>query len=171
MDRPSIFPLSQVDTHIERPHGLSHFAQRRILGRSSRGEIAMKRLGLLTALAAVVLFLAIPIAANAGWVGSRYEKSDCTLFVHNDGTKPSLYCETYFIGPQEVFTDVLSVPDATCPSGFRLIQEVQTVEVTYFGYDFYIGPVPVAWFNTGGNEFPVSYRLLSTVDTDLGCAP
>jgi hypothetical protein len=136
-----------------------------------REVVIVKRIGLLASLATVVVFFAVPSSAIAGWAGSRYEKSDCTLSTASQGGKPGLYCETYFIGPQEVQSgDLLLMPDDTCPSGVRHVQEMLTLEVTYFGYDFYDGPVPLAKFNTGGDEFPVSSRILSIDHVIAGCA-
>jgi hypothetical protein len=132
--------------------------------------VAVKRIGLLASLVTVVVLLAIPSSAIAGWAGSRYERSDCTPLV-GDGGRPGLYCETLFIGPQEEQSFVVSVADSRCPSGFREIQQLKTFEVTYLGYGYFNGPVPLPKFETLGNEFPVSYRLISTVDIDLGCAP
>ena len=135
---------------------------------SSEEVVAVKRFGLLASLVTVVVFLAVPTSAIAGWAGSRYEKSECT-HVDLDG-RPGLYCETFFMGPNEVFEYQASVPDASCPSGFRLMRVVDTYEVTVFAFDFYDAPVPLFQFNRLGNESP-SLRLISTVEIDLGCAP
>jgi hypothetical protein len=52
-----------------------------------------------------------------------------------------------------------------------MIRRERTVEETWIVFDYYDGPVPLAQFNFAGNEYPYSDRLVSTVDTDLGCAP
>ena len=128
----------------------------------------MKRMSVAAAIAAVLVFLVFPTSALAGWTGSRYERSECTLNVGHDG-RPFLSCQSSFV-ETDVFTDELTVPDASCPSGQRLIRRVQTVEVTWIVFDFFDGPVPLPQFNFAGDEFPASERLVSTVDTDLGCA-
>jgi hypothetical protein len=127
----------------------------------------MKRMGIAAAIAAVVVFLVVPASALAGWAGSRYDQSECTLNVGHDG-RPFLYCQTSFV-ETEVFTDDLTVQDASCPSGQRLIHRVQTVEMTWIVFDYFAGPVPLARFNFAGDEYPTSFRLVSTVETDLGC--
>jgi hypothetical protein len=124
------------------------------------------RVGPFAVVAALAVFLVIPSTASAGWAGSPYERSDCTLSVGHDG-RPSLACGKFFVVTEQVTTD-LQVADASCPSGFRTIRRVETVETTVHIIDFYDGPVPLAKFNTGGNTSGVP-QVVSTVDTDLGC--
>jgi len=130
----------------------------------------VKRIGLLASLATVVVFFAVPTSAIAGWAGSPYEKSECTQMPVGDGGRPGLYCERHFT-EEEVRSSVGSVPDSSCPSGFREIEQLQTIEVTWLVYDIFIGPVPLPQFAFAGNEVPVSERLISTTEVDLGCTP
>jgi len=126
----------------------------------------MKRLGLLALLIGLVV-AAVPSVASAGWAGSRYNRSECALHVGKDG-RPSLSCQSSFV-ETDVVTGELTVADASCPSGSRSVRRVQTIEMTWIVFDLYNGPVPLAAFNVGGDEFPVSTRLISSTDTDLGC--
>jgi len=130
----------------------------------------MFRVGALTAVAAAFVSLLVAPSASAGWAGSRYEKSECTLQVTKSG-RPFLFCETTFI-VRFSFVDDFTVADSSCPSGERLMRREQTFEETWSGFDFYDGPAPVAQFAFAGNENPISSpRLLSDVTTALGCAP
>jgi hypothetical protein len=126
----------------------------------------MRRLGLLAVLIGALISV-FPSVASAGWAGSRYDKSECALHVGKDG-RPFLSCQSSFV-ETDVVTGELSVADASCRSGSRLIRRVQTIEMTWIVFDLYSGPAPLAAFNIGGDEFPVSSRLISSADTDLGC--
>jgi hypothetical protein len=130
----------------------------------------MFRVGALTAVAAAFLFLLVAPSASAGWAGSPYEKSQCTLSVNHNG-RPSLYCERTFIEAFQL-VDEFTVADLSCPSGQRSMRRVQTFEWLWRSYDFYDGPVPLRQFNFGGNETPAGLeQLISDVTTALGCAP
>jgi hypothetical protein len=126
----------------------------------------MRHLGLLALLIGVLLSV-FPSVASAGWAGSRYAQSECVLNVGKNG-RPSLGCQSSFV-ETGVVTSELTVADTSCPSGNRLMRRTQTIEMTWIVFDFYNGPVPLAAFNVGGDEFPVSSRVISSVDTNFGC--
>lgn len=127
----------------------------------------MARATLFVSLTAFLLFLLIPGTASAGWAGSRYGHSECTLHAGGSG-RPSLTCQSSFLDTY-VLVDELNVPDASCPSGQRVVRREQTIEETWIVFDFYSGPVPLDKFNIAGNESPVSSRLVSMVETSLEC--
>jgi hypothetical protein len=130
----------------------------------------MIRVGAFAAVAAAFLFLLVAASASAGWAGSAYEKSQCTLSV-NQNERPSLYCERTFLDTFQL-VDEFTVADSSCPSGERSMRRVQTFEWLWRSYDFYDGPVPLRQFNFGGNETPAGVeQLISEVTTGLGCAP
>ena len=129
----------------------------------------MARATLFLSLTAFLLLLLIPGTASAGWAGSRYDHSECTLQADGGG-RPSLTCQSSFLDTF-LLVDELNVPDASCPSGQRVVRREQTIEETWIVFDFYNGPGPLARFNIAGNESPVSSRLVSAVETSLGCAP
>jgi hypothetical protein len=115
-----------------------------------------------------VLVAALPAVAQAGWAGSRYERSDCVLRTAGDG-RPALGCGAWFANlfPQ---TWQLGIDDPACPSGRRTIERDGIMEGTYWGWDSYSGPAPLAKFMIAGNEERHSFRWVSYTDTDLGCA-
>ena len=128
----------------------------------------MMRSAALVSLVAAAVVLVFPAITSAGWAGSPYEKSQCTLFTQTG--RPFLTCERTFT-QVVVHTDVFTVADSSCASGQRLMRREQTVEETWRVFDFFDGPVPLAQFIVGGNEVPISSRLISDVTAPLGCAP
>jgi len=128
----------------------------------------MFRVRALTAVAAAFGFFLVAPSASAGWAGSPYEKSQCTLSVNQNG-RPFLYCERTFLDKFQLVED-FTVADSSCPSGERRMRRVQNFEWLWRSYDFYDGPVPLRQFNFGGNETPAGVeQLISEVTTDLGC--
>jgi hypothetical protein len=106
--------------------------------------------------------------ARAGWAGSRYEHSECTLNTAH-GVRPSLYCETSVTQVEHNVTEIFGVADETCVSGLRLVQRTGTRITRFRVFDYYDGPVPLASFNFAGDEAGFEFEWVDVVETDLGC--
>jgi hypothetical protein len=116
----------------------------------------------------LVVALALPSVASAGWAGSRYERSDCTRTNSDDG-RPGLYCERWFTDASPNVVQDAVVADEACPSG-RLERTSGTLLTRYRGWDYYWGPAPLARFAFVGNEDSFSFSWApGAVVTDLGC--
>lgn len=124
----------------------------------------MKKVLLAAVVAAALTFTAT--ASAGGWAGSRYDKSECTYSKESD----SLYCEGTFTF-EEFRTEQMALPDASCPSGTRLIGRTGWFVEIWLGFDGYTGHVPVSKHNTFGNEVPLLglEHWRDYTDTDLGC--
>jgi hypothetical protein len=126
----------------------------------------MRRWVLFVVLLGVVV-LTLPLAASAGgWAGSIYDKSECTY------TKESnfLFCETTRTF-ESVRTEQMAFPDATCPSGTKLVSRTGTFLEVWRTFDGFEGHTPHSKNNVFGNDVPLldQWHWESFTDTDLGC--
>lgn len=120
---------------------------------------------IVTVVIAAFAFLVIVGNASAGgYAGSRYEKSDCTY------TKSTnvLYCEARF-RQEEQTTANLTVPDASCASGLRLVQRTGLLVTTFRGWGYFTGRVPLAKNEIAGDEDSFEESWENFTDVDLGC--
>lgn len=114
--------------------------------------------------------MSLPLSGAArpsGWVGSRYDRSDCTL-TFNSG-RPSLLCEKRFVVVRDATQEIFVADEACAPSGLRLVRRSGTLEESFLGFDLYVAPVPLPRFNIAGNETDFTERWLVSTTTDLGC--
>ena len=58
------------------------------------------------------------LSASAGWAGSVYKRSECTY----DATSNLLFCYTENLAITEPSTRNVSIEDASCESGYRLVE-------------------------------------------------
>jgi hypothetical protein len=132
------------------------------------GEVLDMRTIVLASIVFALVVVVFPTAASAGWGGSPYEKSQCVRQDSGDG-RPGLRCERTFTRVRDD-TQVFPVADASCPSGQRLVRHEKLVEETWVVFDVFLGPVPDAKFALFGDEYPVSFRVISDVTTSE-CVP
>lgn len=105
-------------------------------------------------------------SAASGWAGSRYAVSDCRQ-IDNHG-RPGLYCQKLFFSTTQT-TQTTLVADESCSSGLRRIDRSGTLQTSFLGFDYYSGPVPLAKFNTGGDNVNFTDTWLIFTDSDRGC--
>ena len=122
----------------------------------------------ISVVALCLIALALPLAASAGWAGSRYDKTECT---YTKETR-SLVCQSTFTVVEENRTDEFAIPDETCPLGTRSIRRTGTFTEPWIVFDFFSGgPVPHEKYHLGGIESPSGPGVWSNfTDTDLGCS-
>lgn len=119
----------------------------------------------------VVCALVFGVAtADAGWAGSRYSHSDCSLTSDGAG-RPGLVCHARFSTVTPNASSEILRTDDSCRSGLRVIRRTGTLVRSFLGEDRYNGPVPLSKFNIGGNETDFQDQWVGLVETDLGCSP
>ena len=128
----------------------------------------MQRVAILVAVVVISGTMLVSSApAASGWAGSRYAMSDCSQ-IDNHG-RPGLYCQKWFSSTVQTTQTTLFV-DGTCTgSGLRAIERSGMLQTRFLGFDYYSGPVPLAKFNTGGDNVDFTDTWLSFTDTDRGC--
>ena len=122
---------------------------------------------MLTVLAVAVFAAVVVGTASAGWAGSVYHPSDCTYNEEAD----VLFCQVTNLTTSYHWVETRYEPDATCPSGYRLIERKGTYNVLNSNYyDWYHGKLPKAENNFGGNNVPIEEWWTHYHDRDLGCS-
>jgi hypothetical protein len=112
-----------------------------------------------------LLALVFPIASNAGWGGSRYEKSDCTYSKETN----LLFCEETFT-IETLQTEQMTIPDASCTSTLRLVRRTGTYVEPTRVWAIYEGHVPRKRELTGDTTPVIGAEFWKDfTDVDLGC--